>query len=217
MYVILNKRNGSIRPNSTMPRRRQPETTRRRLLQAAFREFHRSGFSAADVDTILDEAGVTKGALYHHFQSKKGLGYAVVDEVLRDWILERWQRPISAASDPIAALMELVAWAVRHSDNESLALGCPLNNLTQEMAGRDAGFRVRLAEIYSDWRSGLRGALDRAKERKLVRSDVDSAGAAALIVAAWEGSIGLAKADPLSDSVEECRRGLESFLVALRP
>ena len=200
-----------------MPRRRQPETTRRRLLQAAFREFHRAGFGAADVNTILDDAGVTKGALYHHFQSKKGLGYAVVDEVLKDWILERWQRPISAAADPLEGLMELLDWAVRHSDDESLGLGCPLNNLTQEMAGRDAGFRIRLAEIYSEWRSGLREALLRAKRRNLLRGDVDCTAAAALIVAAWEGSIGLAKVDPVSDTVESCRRGLESFVAGLRP
>jgi AcrR family transcriptional regulator len=184
---------------------------------AAFREFHRNGFISANIDSILAEAGVSKGALYHHFQSKIGLGYAVVDEVLRDWILDRWQRPIVAAQDPIKALIELLDWAARHSTVESLALGCPLNTLSQELSGRDSGFRSRLARIYSDWRSGIELAFERAQRRALIRSDADCAASAALVVAAWEGTIGLSKTDLSPDTVDACRRGLESFLQSLRP
>ena len=61
---------------------RDPERTRKRLLQAAFREVHRSGFQNAGIDTILEATNVTKGALYHHFDSKEALGYAVVDEIV---------------------------------------------------------------------------------------------------------------------------------------
>ena len=200
-----------------MPRRRQPETTRRRLLQAAFGEFHRKGFTAADMEAILSAAGVTKGALYHHFEGKRALGYAVIDEVLRDWILDRWQRPIVDAADPIQALLDLLDWAVRHSTGESLSLGCPLNNLSQELAARDRGFRQRLAGIYDDWRSGLHEALEEGKRNGVVDSELDTMSTAAIIVAAWEGSIGLAKTDPGGPTVELCRRGLESFLAGLRP
>ena len=60
--------------------KRNPDVTREKLLQAAFQEIYRSGFQAASLDNIIASAGVTKGALYHHFPSKKALGYAVVDE-----------------------------------------------------------------------------------------------------------------------------------------
>ena len=43
---------------------RYPERTRERLLQAASREIYRSDFQSAGLDTILDAAGITKGALY---------------------------------------------------------------------------------------------------------------------------------------------------------
>jgi len=55
-------------------RTRDPERTRERLLQAAFREIHRSGFQSAGIDTILAATNVTKGALYYHFESKEALG-----------------------------------------------------------------------------------------------------------------------------------------------
>jgi len=52
------------------------------LLQAAFEEIYKSGFRGTDLETILRAAGVTKGAMYHHFASKEALGYAVVDEII---------------------------------------------------------------------------------------------------------------------------------------
>src|SRR2546427_4638606 len=79
-----------------MPRRAQkrrvraPDATRKKLLQAAFEEIYRRGFQGASLETILAAAGVTKGALYHHFQDKAALGYAVVDEVVKGLLLERW-------------------------------------------------------------------------------------------------------------------------------
>ena len=40
-----------------------------------------------------------------------------------------------------------------------LTLGCPLNNLAQEMAPVDEGFRSRIETLYRDWRRGLAKAL----------------------------------------------------------
>ena len=197
-------------------RKRQPSATRRRLLQAGFREIYRNGFASSDLESILRIAGVTKGALYHHFQSKKGLAYAVVDEVLSTWILERWLRPVQSSEDPISAIQELLAWSVRHSNEESLALGCPLNNLSQELASKDAGFRRRLARIYQDWRDGLESAFEQAQSRGQIRNDVDCKAAATFLVAAWAGSIGLAKTDRDVATVGSCKQGIEAYLEGLR-
>jgi AcrR family transcriptional regulator len=57
---------------------------------------------------ILDRAGVTKGALYHHFENKDALGYAVVDEVIGDMLYDKWLRPLEHAENPIDALARIV-------------------------------------------------------------------------------------------------------------
>ena len=51
-------------------RSRDPVLTRQRLLQAASQEICHSGFRGSDLEAILNRAGVTKGALYHHFENK---------------------------------------------------------------------------------------------------------------------------------------------------
>jgi len=60
-----------LRDHEKKPKFRDPERTRERLLQAAFREVYRYGFQSAGIDTILAATNVTKGALYHHFKSKE--------------------------------------------------------------------------------------------------------------------------------------------------
>ena len=62
--------------------RRNPDRTRERLLEAGFVEIYSRGFQPAGLDAIVERAGVTKGALYHHFPGKHALGYAVLDEVI---------------------------------------------------------------------------------------------------------------------------------------
>ena len=187
-----------------MVNQRDPAVTKQRLLQAGFREFHRSGFDAADIKRILDDAGVTKGALYYHFQSKRGLGYAVVTSVLRAWIRDRWLRPLERAHDPIVALQDLAEWGEGAVTARGMALGCPLQRLVEELSGVDEGFRVRLAAIYEEWRRGLASLLSAAQGRGQVRPEVDVEVAATFIVAAWQGSIGLAKAYQDVDTLRSC-------------
>ncbi|WP_371652634.1 MULTISPECIES: ScbR family autoregulator-binding transcription factor [unclassified Streptomyces] len=54
--------------------------TRRAILEAAAIVFEKQGFQAATITDILKMAGVTKGALYFHFQSKEALAHGVLNE-----------------------------------------------------------------------------------------------------------------------------------------
>ena len=123
---------------------RDPERTRKRLLQAAFREIHRSGFRSADVGAILAKAGVTKGALYYHFDSKEALGYAVVYEVIASNLHRKWVQPLRNAKNPIDVLVRIIQ--SESLKREDVQRGCPLLNLSQEMSGLDEGFRRRTSE-----------------------------------------------------------------------
>src|SRR5215469_7436912 len=83
-----------LRSRDTKWRLRDPERTRERLLQAGFREVHRSGFRSASIDTILAATNVTKGALYYHFDGKEDLGYAIVEEIVAKLPQDNWLRPL---------------------------------------------------------------------------------------------------------------------------
>jgi len=80
----------------TLPRRTQADRsaqTRSALLNAARALFAEKGFAATSRDEIAARAGVTRGALYHHFESKTALALAVVAELETDLV----DRVVSAA------------------------------------------------------------------------------------------------------------------------
>src|SRR5262252_10813096 len=106
-----------LRVLSKRQRLRDPERTRERLLQAGFREVHRSGFQSAGIDTILAATNVTKGALYYHFDSKEALGHAIVEEIVAKMTHEKWLVPLRQSKNPVDTLIGIVrATSVRPED-----------------------------------------------------------------------------------------------------
>ena len=124
--------------------RKNPDQTRQKLVQAAYWEIYRHGFRSAGLDRILTQAGVTKGALYHHFPNKTALGHAVVEEIIQPLIHRIWIRPIERAETPLEALAAIDQAMEGNLSVGACELGCPLNNLAQEMSPIDEGFRKRL-------------------------------------------------------------------------
>lgn len=195
--------------------KRQPDVTRQRLLECAFDEIYRCGFRAASLDAILRDSGVTKGALYHHFENKTALGYAVVDEVVRPWIEESW-RPLVGAEDIVGTALALTRDLLRERGEQVLTYGCPLNNLINEMASVDEGFRERLESILDDWRNGMAEALRQAQKRGQLRRGFDAGAAADFVIACIEGGFGMAKLRKSPKVVESVMRGLADYLQQLR-
>src|ERR1051326_5629336 len=194
---------------------RDPERTGERLLQAAFREVYRSGYQSASVDTILPAAGVTKAALYHHFDSKEALGYAIVEEIIFPDLRVKWLRPLQNGNDPIDALTSIVQ---SESDRpEDVRGGCSLNNLAQEMSPLDEGFRKRLAMVFHAWKQGIATALREGQTQGRVRRDVKPAEAAGFLIATLEGYASLAKNAQDPKVMKEWIRNMVGWLQSLRP
>ncbi len=195
---------------------RDTDLTRSKLLDAAFCEIHRQGFQAASIANILQDTGLTKGALYHHFPTKQDLGLAVVDEVIRARLEEWVFRPLRESRQPIATLLDIIDKKAA-ADMESVALGCPLNNLMQEMSPLDAVFKERLSRIAITWGSTVEDALRRGQETGDIGADVDCRAASLFIVSAWEGCVGVAKSLQSPEGFALCMRQLQGYIRSLAP
>lgn len=199
-------------PNAS---RRDPARTRERLLTAGFEEVYRLGFQGSDLNSILGRAGVTKGALYHHFDNKEALGHAIISDVVGVITDSKWLAPLRDAEDPISALIAIVESTV--TTDEAVAGGCPLNNLAQEMSGVDEGFRTRIAGLFTMWIAGVAEALERGQATGFVRSDIDAREAATGLIASYEGYFSIAKSTRSGAIMAVGIRQIVTYLNALRP
>ena len=198
---------------------RQPEATRAKILETALELFHQRTFSGTSVNEIVEKAGITKGALFHHFKGKNELGYAVVDELLREEVRAIWKENLLTATDPVTALLGILQQlGSRIRENpEMLRCGCPINNLTQEMSSVDDGFRRRLQVVYAEWFAAIESALRAGIEAGTVRPDLDPRCAETTLVALFEGSVGLIKVHQSLEFMQSLDVGITAFLEGLRP
>src|ERR1035437_165692 len=74
--------------------------TRRALLDTARRLFTRDGFQTTRTEEVVQRAGLTRGALYHHFRDKEDLFRAVLEDAGAEVVPSLWER--SGAGHPSA-------------------------------------------------------------------------------------------------------------------
>jgi TetR/AcrR family transcriptional regulator, transcriptional repressor for nem operon len=197
---------------------KQPEPTRRRILEAAFVEFYKNGFQGGSLNDVVEAAGSTKGALFHHFAGKQELGYAVLEEIIGPLLEQRWLDAVKDSADPITDLKMAFRHFVKTDiENGSFLQGCPLNNLAQEMSPLDEGFRTRIDQLYAGWRRRFAAVLAAGVKAGKIRADIVPQRIAALVVAAQMGIWGTGKSSRNPQLMTQASEAVCDYLDSLRP
>jgi TetR/AcrR family transcriptional repressor of nem operon len=111
----------------------RPATARDRLLDAALGVIRAKGFSATSVDDLCAAAGVTKGAFFHHFESKEALGVAAADhwsEVTGAFFAAA---PYHAPADPLERVFGYLAFRREILQGELPEFTCLVGTMAQEL------------------------------------------------------------------------------------
>jgi TetR/AcrR family transcriptional regulator, transcriptional repressor for nem operon len=174
-------------------RARDAERTRLDILRAGFNEIYEHGFQATSISNIVAKANVTKGAFFHYFPTKSDLGYALADEILKNMMLERWITPLSAYKNPVQGMISRYRKLMEDTSDEDLAMGCPLNNLTQEMSSVDPVFRDKLQKVLESWIEETEKYLRKAQAEGFLKPNVDARKVAQFLVMMEEGSGAIVK------------------------
>jgi len=176
----------------TLQRSSKAEETRCRILEVAGEEMMRVGFRSMGLNDVLKKLCMSKGALYHHFQNKLELGYAVLDELYAKRFLNTWVLPLDQ-EDPLQATIDALQCLAGSMGTESLKCGCPMNTLASEMSAIDEGFRQRIERVFARWKNRLTEAFTRAQNKGYMRDDVDPEDTAVFVIVAIQGALTVAK------------------------
>jgi len=140
-----------------------------------------------------------------------------ISEELSRWLQGFVQRTLEPAfadpgADPVAQLHGFLDRVLASQRERNCVGGCPMGNLASELSDVHEGFRLRLAEIFSEWRVRLAGALGRGKSRGGFRADFEPARAAQFVVAVLEGAFLMSKVTRDIAVMESCVDELKQHL-----
>lgn len=149
---------------------RDPERTRKRILDAAKEEFARHGLGGARVDRIAERSGANKRMLYYYFESKEKLFLAALEESYAH--IRSAEKGLDLEhSDPREALRRLVDFTWRYFvDNPEFMVLLNSENLHK---GRHVRRSKRVQDMHSPLVETLRGILRRGEKAGLFRRGVD--------------------------------------------
>ncbi len=197
------------------PNRPPPENARQPILDAAIIVFARQGYAGTSVQDILDEIGVSKPALYYHFESKAGLFRAILDHAYDECfrLIRTAVTPLPPGENQLAAAAyALFEFANRHADLTRLvfaSLFAAPGEIPAECL--DASRRHRNFDLIQE-------LLSRARKARVIEPRSDLGDLAHGLVGAISHRIRshlLAPSEPLDERL--ARRIVSLFLNGARP
>jgi len=194
----------------------QTPDTRQRILHEMFFDIRKNGYQGLRADKVIAEMDITKGALYHYFPNKQAIGCAVIEEMIRPNYLRFYQELDRWQGHPINKIQEHLRFLADKATDEDAGLGCPLNNLVQEMSPLDEDFRLRMCSIVDAMIHSMATALRRGQAAGQVRPDIATEDMAQFIFASTEGAYATAKVRKEARSFQSSMVILCSFLDGLR-
>ena len=170
------------------------EATRQRILEAASRLFREHGVAAVGLAKIMEEAGLTVGTFYTHFDSKEAL--------LRETLVRTLQGRHEALEQAIRRgdLEAAVRGYLSPEHRDTTETGCPVAALAAEVARHPRATRHTFASHNAPTLDALAAWLSSRQGKKVGRAD------AAAFLGLLAGTLQLARATPdraESDAIHE--------------
>lgn len=159
-----------------MARQERAEQTRKAILEAAASRFDAVGFLGASLSDILNEAGVTKGALYFHFKSKEDLADALIDEQFMV------SEPLSAIEDPGLQTVIDLTHGMAVSLQSDVRVRASIRLVIEQ-----GSFVTPADNAYRRWIDTIHGCLLAAKAAGDLRKEINTHDLAQFVVASFTG------------------------------
>jgi AcrR family transcriptional regulator len=194
----------------------QGEQTRQQIIDTAAHLFARKGFYGTSMSELTSATGLTKGAFYHHFETKDDLFFAVVQSVQEKWqnAVGREIMQVENALDQLTVLLNSHARLLRQEPTLCLVI----MGLTAEMEDDNSGHIAALHGVYAALITVIEGIVQNGQARGQVREDVDARLTAVNVVGLLRG---LSCFGVLNDMGLDCEIVIQEFepvlLDGLRP
>lgn len=178
-----------------MDQKIKSQETKKLIVETSFDMFYSNGYNNTSIPDIMKKTNLTKGAFYHHFKNKLEIGKKVIEDILSLRIYNGFIKPLKEnKSKSVSDLLVYVFTEriVNFSEKEK-ALGCPANNMINEIGCSVSDFREPLRKLMDGWKDALIDVIEIGKKNNEIKKEVDSNAAATFLICSFEGARGIRK------------------------
>jgi TetR/AcrR family transcriptional repressor of nem operon len=185
--------------------------TRQRIVRAAAELVAERGVAGTSLDDVRARAHASKSQLYHYFADRDDLMRAVARAASDDVV--GGQAELFAQLDTIDGLRAWSDALVTLQEARHATGGCPIGSLAGQLAERDEGARLELADGLDRWEAAIRDGLERMAANGELGPAADTAALAQRTLAAVQGGLLLTqiRRDP-----NQLRAALDGALDSIR-
>ncbi len=167
---------------------RDPENTRKLILNSASVLFNTKGYKATSISDITSKAGITKGAIYKHFKDKSELEKECLT-LMTNKVFNSLTKDIRRAKDVKTKLWSILDYFAQYRMNPPIEGGCPLMNAAIEADDSDPVLKEVVCKIMTGLLSGIAKVIQNGVDRNQFPSDIDVDEYATMLYSSIEGGI----------------------------
>jgi TetR/AcrR family transcriptional repressor of nem operon len=188
------------------------QQTKNKIIQIALEQINVKGYESTSVDEIIQAAGITKGAFYHHFSSKESLLLETLNHLELEFV--KFLDEHLNNNNPQQALKNFFKAALKTNTQKKFIGGCPLGNLALEKSDcpNNLAIKDKLKEIFTIWNKKLQATIEAGQQQNLVTDACHAAELSSQIIAAIEGGIMLSRLFKTDRHLKSATKLLSKFL-----
>ena len=189
---------------------RKGEQTRQEIIRKAAPIFNQKGYDGAALSDLMRATGLEKGGIYRHFASKQVLAGEAFNHAWKIAMDTRFE-----GTQEIPNTVDRLKQIVRNFRDRRTGLvpgGCPLLNTAIDSDDGNPQLRAKARRALSWWLNRLQSIAEQGQQRGEVRSEVDPAKLATLMVSTLEGSLMVSRLQRNRDPLDLACHHLEEYL-----
>lgn len=193
--------------------------TRTRIMDAAQAMILDHGYGGMSVDQLINSLGLTKGAFFHHFNSKGDLAKTLIQRYADDGVgvfKETMRRARNLSDDPLQQVLIVIGlYEERFEGLGEPYEGCLLASYVYEMQQFDQDVRPIINSEFRHWRRELTALFEQISKKYPPRAEIDPAALADMFTSTFEGAFVLSKSLQEPDITAQQLRLYKTFIETL--
>ncbi|HRH56696.1 MAG TPA: TetR/AcrR family transcriptional regulator [Chitinophagales bacterium] len=168
------------------------EKTKQYIIEKTAPVFNKKGYAGTSLNDIIDQTGLTKGSIYGNFENKDEVALAAFEHNVNkvSALFKEEIQKQNTIKEKLLVYPLLYEKFLKHPFPEG---GCPILNTAIEADDTHPLLRAKALSAFSNWKNAIIRLIEKGKEKKEIKKNVNAEETAIAIIALIEGGIMLTK------------------------